>query len=121
MTRETAAFSSNFDRLKTMLNSITAEDLKLAVPNHLEQSNGSYTGAPATHVSIFECPFFSLGVFILRKGCSIPLHDHPGMFGLCKVVYGKISVESYQTQSETSLNGRTDGISKRPLHARKRK
>ena len=64
------------------LDSITAEDIKLAVPNHIEQSNGSYTGAPATHVSIFECPFFSLGVFILKKGGSIPLHDHPGMFGL---------------------------------------
>ncbi|XP_020607759.1 2-aminoethanethiol dioxygenase-like isoform X3 [Orbicella faveolata] len=121
MTRETAAFSSNFERLKTMLDSITAEDIKLAVPNHIEQSNGSYTGAPATHVSIFECPFFSLGVFILKKGSSIPLHDHPGMFGLCKVVYGKISVESYQRQSETSLNGRTDGFSRHPLHGRRRR
>ena len=64
------------------LDSITADDIKLSVPDPLEQNNGSFTEAPATHVSIFECPFFSLGVFILRKGCSIPLHDHPDMFGL---------------------------------------
>ncbi|KAJ7350970.1 hypothetical protein OS493_037504 [Desmophyllum pertusum] len=103
MTRETAAFSSNFERLKTMLDSVTAEDIKLVVPNHLEQSNGTYTaGAPATHVSIFECPFFTLGVFILRKGSSIPLHDHPGMFGLW------------------TLNGtRMDGFSRQPLHKRR--
>lgn len=121
MTRETATFSSNFETLKTMLDSITADDIKLSVPDPFEQNNGSFTEAPATHISIFECPFFSLGVFILRKGCSIPLHDHPDMFGLCKVVYGEISVESYQSQSETTLNGRTDGFTKHPLHTRKRR
>lgn len=111
---DTAAFPSNFERLKTLLDSVTAEDIKLVLP---EKSNGSYSRAPATHVSIFECPIFTLAVFILKKGCSIPLHDHPGMFGLCKVVHGQISVESYDIQSETILNGKMEGLSRNPIRS----
>ncbi|XP_068681281.1 2-aminoethanethiol dioxygenase-like [Montipora capricornis] len=113
---ETAAFSSNFDRLKKLLDAITAEDIMLVVSNSKEQSNGTFSKAPATHMSIFECQFFTLAVFILKKGCSIPLHDHPGMFGLCKVVCGQVTIVSYDVQTEPPLNGKMDGFPKNQLH-----
>ncbi|ELW61938.1 2-aminoethanethiol dioxygenase [Tupaia chinensis] len=37
---------------------------------------------------IYETEGFSLGVFLLKSGTSIPLHDHPGMHGMLKVLYG---------------------------------
>ncbi|XP_029212600.2 2-aminoethanethiol dioxygenase-like [Acropora muricata] len=116
MIGDTAVFSSNFEKLKTLLDGITAEDINLVVGTSKERSNGSYSKAPATHVSIFECPFFTLAVFILKKGCSIPLHDHPGMFGLCKVVHGQITVVSYDIQTEPSSNGKVDNFSKHQFH-----
>ena len=69
------------------MESITASDINLPLPIEEESEdrtlfNGRYTQAPASHVSIYECQYFSLGVFILHKECAIPLHDHPGMFGI---------------------------------------
>ncbi|XP_045035657.1 2-aminoethanethiol dioxygenase isoform X2 [Daphnia magna] len=37
----------------------------------------------------------SIGVFILKDGASIPLHDHVGMHGVLKVLYGTLNVQSY--------------------------
>jgi len=37
----------------------------------------------------------SLGIFILHRVCSLPLHDHPRMHGFVKVVHGKIRVRSF--------------------------
>ena len=33
-------------------------------------------------VIIEEGAVLSMGVFIVKKGCEIPLHDHPNMYGL---------------------------------------
>ena len=38
--------------------------------------------APVTFINIYEGDVFTLGIFIIRKGNSLPLHDHPGMFGV---------------------------------------
>lgn len=36
-----------------------------------------------------------MGVFLLRAGACIPLHDHPGMHGLLKVLYGKLRISCF--------------------------
>ncbi|CAB1426287.1 unnamed protein product [Pleuronectes platessa] len=36
---------------------------------------------PVTYMHICETEVFSMGVFLLRPGASIPLHDHPDMNG----------------------------------------
>lgn len=43
---------------------------------------------------------FTLGVFFLPKGMSIPLHDHPKMHVLSKVLFGRIEVLSLDFFSE---------------------
>lgn len=75
--------NSNTYTLDTQLDNLTAEDINLEVPNE-ESGNiiNHPSGAPVSHIGIYECPYFSMGVFIIKKGCEIPLHDHPGMYGL---------------------------------------
>ncbi|KAK9501937.1 hypothetical protein O3M35_012567 [Rhynocoris fuscipes] len=34
-------------------------------------------------------------MFILRRGSQLPLHDHPLMHGICKVVHGKVRMRNF--------------------------
>lgn len=51
--------------------------------------------APVTYIEVYEDQNVSIGVFVLRDGAKIPLHDHPYMYGVLKVIYGKVKVQSY--------------------------
>lgn len=51
--------------------------------------------APVTYIEVFEDQNVSIGVFVLRDGAKIPLHDHPDMYGVLKVIYGKVQIQSY--------------------------
>uniref|UniRef100_UPI003AAF7782 2-aminoethanethiol (cysteamine) dioxygenase b n=1 Tax=Centroberyx gerrardi TaxID=166262 RepID=UPI003AAF7782 len=93
------AFLENHGKLKSLMTEVRAADLKLApriadsspgVPPHL------YHGAPpVTYMHICETDEFSMGVFLLKNGASIPLHDHPGMHGMLKVMYGKVRISCF--------------------------
>ena len=75
------------EQLLSLVNALRAADLKLA-PRKSSDRPGT-DGAqkpPVTYMHICETPVFSMGVFLLRAGASIPLHDHPGMNGMLKVV-----------------------------------
>lgn len=83
-------------QLLSLVNALRAADLKLA-PRKSSSRPGT-DGAqspPVTYMHICETPVFSMGVFLLRTGVSIPLHDHPGMNGMLKVLYGKVSVHCF--------------------------
>lgn len=55
-----------------------------------------YPSAPCSYVSVFENEIFSLTVFCLRRrGSHIPIHDHPGMFGFLKCIYGAVTILSF--------------------------
>ncbi|XP_036591904.1 2-aminoethanethiol dioxygenase [Trichosurus vulpecula] len=90
-----AAFPENLQQLQQLLSQLRAEDLNIsprraalpspppARPPHLP---------PVTYMHICETAEFSLGVFLLKSGTSIPLHDHPGMHGVLKVLYGTLRI-----------------------------
>uniref|UniRef100_F6UKC1 2-aminoethanethiol dioxygenase n=1 Tax=Monodelphis domestica TaxID=13616 RepID=F6UKC1_MONDO len=92
-----AGFPDNLQQLQQLLSQLRAEDLNISPrrcatlpapsppppPSHLP---------PVTYMHICETAEFSLGVFLLKSGTSIPLHDHPGMYGVLKVLYGTLRI-----------------------------
>lgn len=96
------SFVENHSKLKSLLTEVRAADLKL-VPRRADSSWPGvpppppyHHGAPpVTYMHICETDHFSMGVFLLKTGACIPLHDHPGMYGMLKVMYGKVRISCF--------------------------
>lgn len=103
------AFHDNLVKLKQNANELDARSVGLdfrllqwdifELNNSLDKLSGSTfihrRQAPVTYIEVFEDQHVSIGVFVLRDGAKIPLHDHPYMYGVLKVIYGKVRVQSY--------------------------
>ncbi|CAB1428535.1 unnamed protein product [Pleuronectes platessa] len=65
-----------------LLTALRAADLKIAPRKSKPCSGAAGLQSPTvTYMHICETEVFSMGVFLLRPGASIPLHDHPDMNG----------------------------------------
>lgn len=66
---------------------------------NLDKLSGStiirHVKAPVTYIEVYEDSNVSIGIFVLRDGAKIPLHDHPYMYGVLKVIHGKVRIQSY--------------------------
>ena len=51
--------------------------------------------SPVWYVPVVERADVTVGAFVLAPGATIPLHDHPGMTVLSRVVAGRVTVASY--------------------------
>lgn len=76
-----------YTELVSLVTVIRAADLKLTPRNSKPSSVASagLQSPPVSYMHICETEVFSMGVFLLKSGASIPLHDHPGMNGMLKV------------------------------------
>ncbi|RLN05156.1 plant cysteine oxidase 1-like [Panicum miliaceum] len=67
--------------------------------DELSPKGGRFLSARAftriTYVHIHQCEDFSMGVFCFPAGATLPLHDHPEMVVLSKLLYGSVRVRSY--------------------------
>ncbi|XP_043793587.1 2-aminoethanethiol dioxygenase [Apis laboriosa] len=82
----------NFDKLRYLMNKITAEDVNLnkQILDFIQVQH-----APMWVIDIFENKDFAISIFILKHGFTMPIHDHPGMYGFLKVISGVVQVNNY--------------------------
>ncbi|XP_049614377.1 2-aminoethanethiol (cysteamine) dioxygenase a [Syngnathus scovelli] len=93
---DSKVFAEKQAKLISLVTAIRATDLKISPQKNKPTSGTSEPDSPpVTYMHICETDVFSMGVFLLRTGASIPLHDHPGMNGMLKVLYGKVNVSCF--------------------------
>ncbi|KAJ0170798.1 hypothetical protein K1T71_013570 [Dendrolimus kikuchii] len=87
--------TTNLNKLKTIMDGLRADDLgfdkTLNNPDTWKKSNK----APCTYIEVFQNSQINMSIFVLRPGFKMPLHDHPHMHGLLKVVAGAVKIRSF--------------------------
>ncbi|KAM6956573.1 2-aminoethanethiol (cysteamine) dioxygenase b [Aplochiton taeniatus] len=104
------AFIDNQSKLRSLMTEVRAADLKL-IPRKVDSApampmtHHAPHSPPVTYMHICETDDFSMGVFLLKAGASIPLHDHPGMHGMLKVMYGKVRITCFDKLDDSAISG----------------
>jgi len=106
------SFRQNLSILRDLMSRLTAHDVNLDRALVLDSAPFDRdTGlAPVTFIDIWKDEHFSMSIFILKPGTRLPMHDHPGMHGLIRVIHGRMNIFSY------SLLQRKRGDSFEPVH-----
>lgn len=50
---------------------------------------------PVDYLPIYEDEDVTIGVFVLKQGSRLPIHDHPSMHGILKILQGVVKITSY--------------------------
>lgn len=53
--------------------------------------------SPVVYLPIFEHPCVTMCVFIVKPGAVLPLHDHPFMLGIMKLLHGKLRIKNFNS------------------------
>ena len=94
--QETA--KKNLDLLIAQTNKLTNVDVGLEHCSVFDSSpsrNREVNAAPVTYIPVVENQHISMGIFVIREGQNIPLHDHPNMHGVIKCIAGKLNITSF--------------------------
>ncbi|RKP00195.1 hypothetical protein CXG81DRAFT_19820 [Caulochytrium protostelioides] len=81
--RDVAALQSLIGRL---LSRVRRSHLRLRRPR-----------GPVEYYAVLDDPAVTIGVFVLRAGVSMPIHDHPGMTVFSQIVTGGTRLATYTT------------------------
>nr|CAD7444711.1 unnamed protein product [Timema bartmani] len=111
-------FDESFAKLKALAEDVTAVDVKLdsSLLNPSNQTHRSQTvKPPVTYVEIYEDDTVTIGIFILRSGARLPLHDHPHMHGILKVISGRLKLQSYTLRNRSQSIGEKKSLLSRVL------
>jgi cysteamine dioxygenase len=99
---EEPAFSDEMKKLKEVINTLTSKDFNLS-PGvaHKQWNYRPYVvDSPSSCMEIYQCPEFSIGIFLIKPHKHMPFHDHPGMYGVMKVLFSSMTVTSYSKLEE---------------------
>ncbi|XP_023336823.1 2-aminoethanethiol dioxygenase [Eurytemora carolleeae] len=103
-------FKQKFEKLLVQTSQLTGKEVGLdkykslqAPTNNSSPSRKRRAHAPCTYIKVAENSTISMGVFIVREGERIPLHDHPSMYGIIRCLQGKLKITSF-TRKRTDVD-----------------
>lgn len=91
------SFSDSLNQLLQSLDKLQASDLNFN-PDKVQGKkirNVSKNSVPVTSIEIAENKNFEMVIFLFKNGVRMPIHDHPGMFSIFKVIHGTLKFTSY--------------------------
>jgi len=104
------------DSLRRSMNKLSKYDLNFTLfddlkstrtLNPIEKKNLDkflQSDAPVFYMKLYEDSIISVGIFIIKAHHRIPLHDHPQMFGLIKVLDGHGHLNAYNVSVEKNAD-----------------
>ena len=102
-TTPSEAAKRNLELLIAQTNKLLSSDVGLESCSVFRSSSSRHHGRartearppPVTYIPVAENKHISMGIFVIREGQNIPLHDHPHMHGLIKCIEGSLKITSY--------------------------
>jgi len=97
------------ERLREAVHSVSLEELGLENRSLKEKKKD------IEYMHLYEDANVSMGIFCLPKNSTIPLHNHPGMSVVSRVLYGDLHVTSFDWDDGDDMiakpvyNGMMDG------------
>lgn len=110
--------SVNMNKLKLMMDSLKSADLgfdrtvKMLIWNKPNK-------APCTYIEVFQNTSINMSIFVLKPGFKMPLHDHPHMHGLLKVISGAVHITSYSEHPLKEVMKAVDSATRAKIEAKR--
>ncbi|MCO5588459.1 hypothetical protein L7F22_042415 [Adiantum nelumboides] len=82
-------------QVQSLLDAMTLTDLGLNEDFFVRVNKGIKSPHTVFYLHIHMCQRFSIGIFYLPQSAVIPLHDHPEMTVLSKLLHGSMHVKAY--------------------------
>lgn len=101
-------FEYNLEKLARLFSKTTATHVNLN-PMFMKESTWKMENkAPMTYIGILHNDILNMGIFILKPNMKLPLHNHPHMYGLLKVVAGTVNIKSFSIKTENIITMDTE-------------
>ena len=94
-------FYSHLDELSALMATLTASDLGLDQSAAVCQRQPPK--APVTYIGLHEDADLTMGIFIINPRGRMPLHNHPKMHGVLKVVHGNVQMSHFNRISALNV------------------